>query len=145
MGASSPLARRHPATHKKYKRTWYGRKLEIPGPEDGSIPMDEKGLDNEDESTKWNESKQTRKTMLLAPLYNGLAAGLSLSMFFCLSLFFFPHISPVFIGNGIKLLFQEWTLDGGLTRFALLAVCPLLYCVALVRTLTLFRFGHELP
>ncbi|KAG6873721.1 hypothetical protein C0995_012187 [Termitomyces sp. Mi166 len=101
--ASSPLARPAPTSRKKFKRTWYGRKVQVPleEPEDGSIPMDEKGVvEQEDEDSKWNEAKQTRRTMLLAPLYNGLAAGLSL----------------IFIGNGIKLLFQEWTLDGGVTR-----------------------------
>ncbi|KNZ75935.1 hypothetical protein J132_00949 [Termitomyces sp. J132] len=61
--------------------------------------------------------------MLWAPLYNGLAAALSL----------------IFIGNGIKLLFQEWTLDAGVTRFALLAVCPLLYCVALFFALQIIQ------
>ncbi|KAG6899344.1 hypothetical protein C0993_011083 [Termitomyces sp. T159_Od127] len=122
MAASSPLARPVPAA-KRYKRNWYGKKLAIPDPEHGSIPMDEKGVEQEDESAKWNEAKQTRKTMLLAPLYNGLAAALSL----------------IFIGNGIKILFQEWTLDAGVTRFALLAVCPLLYCVALFFALQIIQ------
>ncbi|KAG6896311.1 hypothetical protein C0992_009139 [Termitomyces sp. T32_za158] len=116
--ASSPLAR--PPANKRFKRTWYGRKLEVP---EQDIPLDEKGVEQEDESAKWNEAKQTRKTMLLAPIYNGLAAGLSL----------------IFIGNGIKILFQEWTLDAGVTRFALLAVCPLLYCVALFFALQIIQ------
>ncbi|KAG6836896.1 hypothetical protein H0H93_001727 [Arthromyces matolae] len=114
----SPLARAQGVQRKKYKRTWYGRKVEVPieegEDESNSIPLDEKGEKADDEQ-KWNEAKQTRRTMLLAPLYNGLAAALS----------------TIFIGNGIKTLFQEWTLDGGVTRFALLAVCPLLFCVAL--------------
>ncbi|KAG5341078.1 hypothetical protein C0989_011806, partial [Termitomyces sp. Mn162] len=121
MPTSSPL-RPAPPSAKKFKRTWYGRKVPVHQPEE--LPMDEKGVvEQEDEDSKWNEAKQTRRTMLWAPLYNGLAAALSL----------------IFIGNGIKLLFQEWTLDAGVTRFALLAVCPLLYCVALFFALQIIQ------
>ncbi|KAF9447333.1 hypothetical protein P691DRAFT_776203 [Macrolepiota fuliginosa MF-IS2] len=56
-----------------------------------------------------------RPTKLYAPFYNGLAAALSL----------------VFIGNGIRTLLREWSLDGSFVHFALLAVVPLLFCVSL--------------
>ncbi|KAF5339551.1 hypothetical protein D9611_011423 [Ephemerocybe angulata] len=97
------------------KRTWLGRKkiVEVdvaPGDEvyDGS----EKGAWDE-EAGPLKASK--RPVKLYAPVYNGLAAGLAL----------------VFIGNGVRTLLMEWRLDGDATRFALLAVAPLLYCVSL--------------
>jgi hypothetical protein len=36
------------------------------------------------------------------------------------------------------MLLQEWTLDGSFIRFALIAICPLLYCVSLVRLFSSF-------
>ncbi len=41
----------------------------------------------------------------------------------------------VFIGNGISILLEEVRLDGNFIRFALCAVCPLFFCVSLVRPL----------
>ena len=82
----------------KVKRTWYGRKTTviIEEPPDGQ--------------------PSPRPIMLYAPIYNGLAFGLSL----------------FFIGNGINVLLIEWQLDRDFTRFALCAVIPLLFCVSLV-------------
>jgi hypothetical protein len=63
---------------KGYRRTWYGKKVLFQSGE-----VDEKGgggvLDDEEEL---GEGK--RPVMLYAPLYNGLAAGLALCMFFSL-------------------------------------------------------------
>ena len=42
----------------------------------------------------------------------------------------------VFIGNGINTILIEWQLDQDFTRFALFALLPLLFCVALVRPVT---------
>jgi hypothetical protein len=44
-----------------------------------------------------------------------------------------------------EIIFQEWTLDGAFTRFALIALCPLLYCVSLVRLPLPCVFYHEPP
>ncbi|EPQ51585.1 hypothetical protein GLOTRDRAFT_140976 [Gloeophyllum trabeum ATCC 11539] len=79
---------------RKVKRTWYGRKkiVEI----DPLAP-------------------EERPVRILAPIYNGIAAGLAL----------------FFIGNGISILLQEMLLDGTYIRFALCALCPLLFAVSL--------------
>ncbi|KAL0959386.1 hypothetical protein HGRIS_014637 [Hohenbuehelia grisea] len=94
---------------RKGKRTWYGKKVPLKTPEEQDL---------EDQ-----RRAQYRPAMLYAPLYNGLAAG----------------IAFIFIGNGIKTLLQEWTLDGGAIRFALLATCPLLYCVSLFFAIQLIQ------
>lgn len=76
------------------KRTWYGRKRTI------TVDPDE---------------PEERPARLLAPFYNGLAAGLAL----------------VFMGNAVATLLKEWLLDGDFTRFALAAIIPLLFAVSL--------------
>jgi len=93
----------------KYKRTWYGRKIAIPTPDNqkkAEYDVDRDGPD-----------PNRREAKLYAPLYNGLAAGLSL----------------FFIANGLKTLLVEFWLDPGYIRFALCATLPLLFCVSLVR------------
>jgi hypothetical protein len=85
-----------------YKRTWYGKKVFVPP-----------SLKQGDDLEGYGEEK--RPIRLYAPLYNGLAAG----------------IAVVFVGNGVRTLLVEWTLDNDFTRFALFAVVPLLYCVTL--------------
>ncbi|KAG7087305.1 hypothetical protein E1B28_013283 [Marasmius oreades] len=60
-------------------------------------------------------SKQARPIRLFAPFYDGFGAALSL----------------YFIGSGLSTLLQEWRLDRGYERFALLAASPLLCCVSL--------------
>ncbi|KAK2467930.1 hypothetical protein APHAL10511_000225 [Amanita phalloides] len=67
--------------------------------------------------------RDQRPIVLYAPLYNGIAAGLSL----------------VFIGTGVSTLLQEWSLDGQFTRFALCALVPLLYSVSLFFTLQIMQ------
>jgi len=96
---------------KGYKRTWYGRKVPIP-----YTAPDLEGL-------AYGNPDGKRPVRLYAPLYNGLAAGIAL----------------VFIGNAAKTLLMEWKLDGDFTRFALIAVVPLLYCVSLFFTLQIVQ------
>ncbi|KAF9264999.1 hypothetical protein L218DRAFT_986582 [Marasmius fiardii PR-910] len=60
-------------------------------------------------------SRQARPIRLYAPFYGGLGAALSI----------------YFVGAGLSTLLQEWRLDNGLKRFALLAASPFLCCVAL--------------
>ncbi|KAG6853092.1 hypothetical protein C0991_006924 [Blastosporella zonata] len=121
LASTSPLAK--VSVRPTTKRTWYGRRLIVPEvillDDREKANVDEKGEEEDDNDNKWNEENQTRKTVLWAPLYNGLAA--------------------VFIGAGVKTLFQEWMLDGGVIRFALLAVCPLLYCVSLFFALQIIQ------
>ncbi|KAF8642084.1 hypothetical protein AX16_009700 [Volvariella volvacea WC 439] len=58
---------------------------------------------------------QPRRAMLFAPLYGGLALGLS-----------------VFFGaSGLSILLQEFRLDPDYVRFALLVLSPLLLCVSI--------------
>ncbi|KAI6044634.1 hypothetical protein EDC04DRAFT_2641341 [Pisolithus marmoratus] len=61
--------------------------------------------------------------MLFASIYNGLAIGLTI----------------VFMGNSIKVLMQEWQLDGQFIHFALIALIPLLFMVSLFFTLQMFQ------
>ncbi|KAI0070924.1 hypothetical protein K474DRAFT_1607813 [Panus rudis PR-1116 ss-1] len=84
----------------KTKRTWYGRKKTVV-------------VDNEDPYV--DGEPEPRPAMLWAPIYNGLAAGLSI----------------FFIGNAINTILIEWRLDQNFERFALFAVLPLFFCVAL--------------
>ncbi|KAI0684990.1 glycosyl transferase family group 2-domain-containing protein [Cytidiella melzeri] len=85
----------------KVVRTWYGKKKTI------SIPVeDEESLEGIPEK---------RPAMVIAPITNGLAFGLSV----------------FFVGNGISTILVEWQLDGNFTRFALLAFLPLLFAVSL--------------
>ncbi|KAJ7058150.1 glycosyl transferase family group 2-domain-containing protein [Mycena amicta] len=96
-------------TKERVRRNWYGKKV---GVETTTVAADiEAGL------------RDRRDAKLYAPIYNGLAAGLSF----------------VFIGNGIKTLLQEWSLDGEFVRFALCAACPLLWCVSLFFALQLIQ------
>ncbi|KAF5354337.1 hypothetical protein D9756_007321 [Leucocoprinus leucothites] len=60
-----------------------------------------------------------RPTRLYAPFYNGLSAALSF----------------VFIGNGIRILLREYTLDGDFMRFGLVILAPFLFCVSLFFTM----------
>ncbi|OSX62224.1 hypothetical protein POSPLADRAFT_1142647 [Postia placenta MAD-698-R-SB12] len=89
------------AVQTKTVRTWYGKKKTIIV-DDMSAALADLG------PTK-------RPTLLWAPLYNGLAAGLSF----------------YFIGNGFKTLLEEWELDNNYVRFALCALLPMLYSVSL--------------
>ena len=87
------------------KRTWYGRKYTVtvyPTSDDGP---------------------EERPIMLYAPIYNGLAVGLSV----------------FFIGNGISVLLIEWQLDQNFVRFALCAVIPLLLAVSMVGAILSLR------
>ncbi|KAI6035741.1 hypothetical protein EDC04DRAFT_2704831 [Pisolithus marmoratus] len=61
--------------------------------------------------------------MLFTSIYNGLAIGLAI----------------VFMGNGVKVLMQEWQLDRQFIHFALVALIPLLFTVSLFFTLQMFQ------
>ncbi|KAI0074905.1 hypothetical protein K474DRAFT_1709473 [Panus rudis PR-1116 ss-1] len=65
------------------------------------------------EKTKSGPSQ--RPTRLLAPLYGGIAAGLSL----------------YYMGSGIGSIVEEIVLDGSFVRLALLVTLPFLYCISL--------------
>lgn len=43
---------------------------------------------------------------------------------------------PVFMGNGIKILLQEYMLDQDYTHFLFLILVPVLFAISLVSTLT---------
>ncbi|KAF9561703.1 hypothetical protein CPC08DRAFT_722637 [Agrocybe pediades] len=117
VGASDKVGRSGPRVRKqKYKRTWYGKKVPLP-----MTVEDEMDLDDEDVEGFTGEER--RPVRLYAPLYNGLAAGLAM----------------VFVGNGVKTLLMEWWLDHDFTRFALVAVIPLLYCVSLFFALQIIQ------
>ncbi|KAJ7254691.1 glycosyl transferase family group 2-domain-containing protein [Mycena haematopus] len=96
-------------TKTKVRRNWYGKKV---GLTTTTISPDvESGL------------RDRREAKLYAPIYNGLAAGAAF----------------VFIGQGVKTLLEEWTLDGSFIRFALCAMCPLLWCISLFFALQLIQ------
>ncbi|KAH9994642.1 glycosyl transferase family group 2-domain-containing protein [Russula vinacea] len=96
-----------PRAVRPVKRRWFGKRVVI----------EEKRPQNaEDDSER-------RPTMLYAPLYNGIAAGLSL----------------LFVGNGIKILLVEWRQDGKFTHFVLCVSLPLLFCVSLFFCLQLIQ------
>ncbi|KAF8954800.1 glycosyl transferase family group 2-domain-containing protein [Flammula alnicola] len=101
----------------KYRRTWYGKKVAaVPVGRGRGDVVGERDL----EGFRGEESRPVR---LYAPLYDGLAAGIAL----------------VFVGNSLRTLLMEWMLDGAFTRFALIAVIPLLYCVSLFFTLQIVQ------
>ncbi|KIJ12732.1 hypothetical protein PAXINDRAFT_171041 [Paxillus involutus ATCC 200175] len=91
----------------KLKRTWYGRK----------VPL------SSSEIEKGSREPLRRPTMLYAPLYNGLAAGLA----------------AVFMGNGIKIVLQEYELDQNYMHFVLLVLIPPLFGISLFFTLQLVQ------
>jgi hypothetical protein len=107
----------------KVTRTWYGRKKTV------VVPVEEEGaLDGIPEK---------RAAMMLAPITNGLAFGLSIcecdSERAPMPIFLTSLCYLVFIGNGINTVLIEWQLDGDFVRFALFAFMPLLFAVSLVR------------
>ncbi|PPQ94708.1 hypothetical protein CVT25_009563 [Psilocybe cyanescens] len=92
----------------KYRRTWYGKKV--------PLPLEYEDEDDEAEGDLENfRGEERRPVRLYAPLYNGLAAGIAL----------------IFVGNSFKTLIMEWWLDHDFSRFALVVVIPLLYCVSM--------------
>ncbi|EDQ99846.1 uncharacterized protein LACBIDRAFT_192205 [Laccaria bicolor S238N-H82] len=99
-----------PERRRRTTRTWYGRKIVID---------DDDGL----EDAEGFRGEERRKIKLYSPLYSGLAAGAAV----------------VFVGNGVRTLLVEWTLDGDFIRFALLAAVPLLYCVSLFFALQIIQ------
>ncbi|OBZ77183.1 Glucans biosynthesis glucosyltransferase H [Grifola frondosa] len=92
------------------KRTWWGGKRTV-------------AVDPEEAYAPEGTGPEARRAVLLAPIYNGLAAGLSI----------------FFIGNGVEILLEEFQLDGTFIRFALVAVLPLLFCVSLFFSLQIVQ------
>ncbi|RDX46455.1 hypothetical protein OH76DRAFT_1356082 [Lentinus brumalis] len=98
----------------KTKRTWWGGKKTVVVSEESSAV---------DSYADVEAGPEPRRPMLLAPIYNGLAAGLSL----------------FFIANGVNTLLIETMLDGTFIRFALCVLLPLLYCVSLFFSLQIVQ------
>ncbi|KAL9708789.1 hypothetical protein Ac2012v2_007943 [Leucoagaricus gongylophorus] len=69
----------------------------------------------ETDPEKGTDPPSPRPMRLLAPVYGGLGAALSI----------------YFIGSGLSILLSEFKLDHGYRRFALLATAPFLLCVSL--------------
>ncbi|EMD36208.1 hypothetical protein CERSUDRAFT_115155 [Gelatoporia subvermispora B] len=97
------------AVKTKTKRTWWGGKK--------TTVVENHYGDEED------DGPEPRPAVLLAPIYNGLAAGLSI----------------FFIANGVDILLKEWELDGSFTRFALVVCLPLFFCVSLFFSLQIVQ------
>ncbi|KAA1477055.1 hypothetical protein DENSPDRAFT_867478 [Dentipellis sp. KUC8613] len=89
------------------RRTWYGRKVEV------EVEVQE--VVARDGAVEDLEGPEKRPAVLYAPVYNGIAAGLSL----------------VYCGNGVKILIEEWRQDGSFVRFALVVVLPLFFCISM--------------
>lgn len=87
------------------KDNWWGWKLK---PRNGAaINTDpEKGAPGK---------REERKLVLIGPMYAGLGAALA----------------AYFMSSGIRVLLEEYALDGSMTRFALLATLPVIYCVSI--------------
>ncbi|KAJ8077553.1 hypothetical protein PM082_001985 [Marasmius tenuissimus] len=85
--------------------------------EDTTPPPKKKGFLGWWKLNKQDKAAQgeKRKHVLLGPLYAGIGAGLSL----------------YFVTAGIATLIEEWVLDGDATRFALVVVLPVIFCVSL--------------
>lgn len=113
----------HQRKKRQTRRTWYGKKV----PRTDTVSSYDLDLEQSGVSK--------RPTVLYAPIYNGLAAGMAM----------------VFIGNGLsaslnlywinffpltnataETLLTETMLDGSYIRFALCSLLPLLFCVSLV-------------
>ncbi|KAH8096816.1 glycosyl transferase family group 2-domain-containing protein [Cristinia sonorae] len=93
----------------KTTRTWYGRKK--------TVVVENTSLDLE------NTGPEHRPAKLYAPIYNGLAAGLSI----------------FFIANALNTILIEWQLDRDFTRFAFAAIFPLWFCVSLFFCMQIFQ------
>ncbi|KAF8551621.1 hypothetical protein OG21DRAFT_1417653 [Imleria badia] len=75
------------------------------------------------ECEKADQEPSRRTVVLYAPVYNGIAAGLA----------------ALFMGNGIKILVQEYMLDQDYTHFLFLILVPVLFAVSLFFTLQLVQ------
>lgn len=77
-----------------------------------------------------------RPTRLLAPIYGGFAAGLSVCKCYEMKVQSIIHILMVlnvdYLGSGVDTMIQEIVLDGSYVRLALLVTLPFLYCISLV-------------
>ncbi|KAF8664111.1 hypothetical protein AX16_000801 [Volvariella volvacea WC 439] len=130
-GVNDPDATFSDSEKKAKKRTWYG------GKRDSAITTGDldRGFENEKAAKEGSDSQSTieegialgsrkpRKALFYAPIYNGLAAGLA---------FFF-------IGNALKTILEEWSLDGNFLHFVLIVTLPFLFCVSLFFALQIIQ------
>ena len=133
------------------RRSWWSWRLQ-PRPPTASDSSDpEKG-----------GKRPERKLVLIGPIYAGCGAALavcgytfysSLPCNFAIN-FFLQILSGTFaqwltflcldfVMSGLSVLLGEFALDGSFTRFALLAVTPVIFCVSIVRLL-LSHASHEM-
>lgn len=87
------------------KDNWWGWKLK---PRNGAAV-------NADPEKGTPGKREERKLVLIGPMYAGLGAALA----------------AYFMSSGIRVLLEEYALDGSMTRFALLATLPVIYCVSI--------------
>ncbi|KAM5542549.1 hypothetical protein V8D89_004008 [Ganoderma adspersum] len=92
----------------KTKKTWWGGKKTV------TIQLGDGDV---------KAGPEPRRAVLLAPFYNGIAAGLS----------------TFFIGRGVNVLLQEFQLAGNYLRFVLCATLPLSFCVSWFFTLQIVQ------
>ncbi|KAI0288324.1 glycosyl transferase family group 2-domain-containing protein [Russula brevipes] len=102
-----------PRVVRTLKRRWYGKR----------VIVEEKRFSSAQDEAELEYGPEKRQVMLYAPLYNGIAAGLSI----------------IFVGNGVKTLLVEWRQDGKFTHFVLCVLLPLLFCVSLFFCLQLVQ------
>ncbi|KAH9991982.1 glycosyl transferase family group 2-domain-containing protein [Russula compacta] len=95
-----------PRVVRTVKRRWYGKRVVV----EDKHPPDVEG------EAVLEYGLEKRPTMLYAPLYNGIAAGLAL-----------------------EILLVEWRQDGKFMHFVLCAFLPLLFCVSLFFCLQLVQ------
>ncbi|EDR03342.1 uncharacterized protein LACBIDRAFT_331690 [Laccaria bicolor S238N-H82] len=105
------------------KDNWWGWKLK---PRNGAAV-------NADPEKGTPGKREERKLVLIGPMYAGLGAALAACTFLLLSYVLrFPLTrASDFMSSGIRVLLEEYALDGSMTRFALLATLPVIYCVSI--------------
>ena len=67
------------ATRRRWRRTWYGRKIPV---REAVSTRDEDDDPEKEGDMELAAADERRPVLLYAPLYNGLAAGIALGMFF---------------------------------------------------------------
>jgi len=95
----------------------------------------------ETDPEKGTDPPSPRPMRLLAPVYGGLGAALSICRYSAILLVSVNWAwRKDFIGSGLSILLSEFKLDHGYRRFALLATAPFLLCVSLV-SYSCYRVG----
>ncbi|KAF8967308.1 glycosyl transferase family group 2-domain-containing protein [Flammula alnicola] len=86
------------------QRSWWSWRLQPRPPTTNSVGDVEKG-----------GKQKERKLVLIGPVYAGLGAGLA----------------AYFMTSGVAVLLEEYALDHDFTRFALIIILPVIYCVSI--------------